>query len=152
MRPVGRQYGEDQHGGRRALVAITPGPGLVVIEAEFAFGGLKRVLDGPAPPPDGHQRGDVDPGGALHGKEGEYGSGQDRGQEADRGGALRAAVGTSEGYLARPSAQGAYRATGRDCRRWNEPSMCKRLTPSPAPDSRKPATKSVSQRPTTCLY
>ena len=50
-----RQHGEGQHHQRDMPVPAMPGPALVVGQPEFRLGGLKRVLNGPAPPLHGHK-------------------------------------------------------------------------------------------------
>ena len=52
-------------------VPAMPGTGLVVIEAQFVFGGLETVLDGPAMPFDPNQRRDAGSGGTPSGEESE---------------------------------------------------------------------------------
>ena len=43
-------HGEGEHDERDMAVPPVPGTALVVVEAEFVFGSLEAVLDGPAMP------------------------------------------------------------------------------------------------------
>src|SRR5215213_2517318 len=49
-----RHHGEGQHDQRDVSVPAVPRARLVVVKTEFRLGGLESVLDGPAPPLDGH--------------------------------------------------------------------------------------------------
>ena len=43
-----RHHGESEHDERDMAVPAVPGPGFVMVESEFVFGGLESILDGPA--------------------------------------------------------------------------------------------------------
>lgn len=51
-----RHHGESEHDQRDMAMPAMPEAGLIVVEAEFVFGGLEAVLDRPAMPFDCHQR------------------------------------------------------------------------------------------------
>ena len=63
-------HGEGEHDEADVPVPAVPRTGLVVGETEFGLGGLEAVLDGPAPPLDGHEGADRDAGLAPGGEEG----------------------------------------------------------------------------------
>ena len=50
-----RENRERQHHERDVTVPAVPGTGLVMVEAEFGFGRLEGVLNGPAVPLDGDE-------------------------------------------------------------------------------------------------
>src|SRR3954465_15122642 len=62
---------DDQHDERDAPMAAVPGTGLVVVEAEFVFGRLEAVLNGPALSFNGDQYRNRRAGGAPSGEEGQ---------------------------------------------------------------------------------
>ena len=49
-------HGEGEHDERDMTMPAMPGPGFVVVEPEFVFGGLEAVLDRPPVAFDRHQR------------------------------------------------------------------------------------------------
>src|ERR1700761_8228280 len=66
-----RHHGKGEHHHRHVTMPAMPGSALVVIEAEFVFGGLKTVLDRPAMAFDRDQRFDGRSRWAPGGEEGE---------------------------------------------------------------------------------
>src|SRR4051795_3723528 len=67
----GGQHRKGQHDERDVPVPAVPGTGLVVVEAEFVFGRLEAVLDGPALSFNGDQYRNRRAGGAPGGEEGQ---------------------------------------------------------------------------------
>ena len=57
----GSPHGKGEHDQRYMTMPAMPGPGFVVVEPEFVFGGLEAVLDRPAMPFDFDQRLDRSP-------------------------------------------------------------------------------------------
>jgi len=57
----GSHHGKGEHDERDMTMPAMPGPGFVVVEPEFVFGGLEAVLDRPAMPFDFDQRLDRSP-------------------------------------------------------------------------------------------
>src|SRR5918993_5386152 len=72
----GGHHGKGEHDQRDVPVPAVPGAGLVVSKPKLGLGGLERVLDGPAPPFNGHEPAGRRAGRAPGREEGELAVGQ----------------------------------------------------------------------------